>query len=341
MTTPPSPVSRRLFLAGSLSAVLVGGGLAACSGSESGSAPTPSPTPAFPTTISHVYGSTTVKAEPKRVVVVGFTEQDVLLALGVVPIATTQWLGDAPYGVFPWAADKLGDAKPTVLDSSEGLPMDDIKKLKPDLIIGTNAGLTQEEYDELSKLAPTIPNSGTYGNDWYEPWFTQTPLVGEAVGKVDEAQKLVDDLMQRFADIRVAHPQFEGTAAAFVQAPYTDGSVIALPEGLATDFLTELGFTIPKSLEAFVSEDVAQAQIPADKVAVLNDAKVLIWGTDDPGDGADIEKDKVLGKLDAVKAGRSIYTGEQLTSAIYFASILSLPYVLDELVPQLERVLPR
>lgn len=338
MTTPAPPLSRRLFLAGSISAALLGG-LAACSGSEPPPAE-PSPTPAFPTTVDHVYGSTTVNAEPKRIVVVGSTEQDALLALGVAPIATTQWIGDEPYAVYPWAKDKLGDAKPTVLDSTEGLPMDQIKKLEPDLIIGTNAGLAKQDYEALTKIAPTIPNSGVSGNDYYEPWDTQTVLVGQAVGRLGEAKKLVGDLTQRYADAAAAHPQFAKVPAAFVQAPYDDGSVIAWPDGLNTGFLTDLGFTIPKSLNKFVGEEVAQAEIPGKDATVLNDAKVLIWGTDTVEDGADIQKDKILGKLDAVKDGRSIYTGDELASAIYFSTILSLPYVLDTMLPQLEQILP-
>lgn len=342
MTTYATPVSRRLFLTGSMSAVLLGG-LAACAGDgEEEPVPLPEedPTPAFPTTVAHVYGSTTIKAEPQRIVVVGFTEQDTLLALGITPIATTQRFGDAPYAVFPWAVDKLGDAKPTVLDSAAGLPMEEIKALKPDLILGTDAGLTQENYSQLSEIAPTIPNSGASGSNDHEPWFTQTVHVGQAVGRLAEAQQLVDDLIQRFADTAVAHPQFSGVPAAFVQAPYTDGSVIAWPSGLGTDFLTDLGFTIPESIDAFVGEEVAQAEIPAEDIDVLNDAEVLVWGTEGAEDAADIQADKVLGKLAGVKNGRSIYTGEELTTAIYFSSILSMPYVLDRLVPELERIWP-
>ena len=52
--------------------------------------------------MAHKYGDTIVPAEPQRVVVVGFTEQDILLALGVAPIATTEWYGDQPYAVWPW-----------------------------------------------------------------------------------------------------------------------------------------------------------------------------------------------------------------------------------------------
>ena len=328
-----------MLLAGSLSVAFLGA-LAACSDDESAPPPEPSPTPSFPVTVEHMYGTTTVKAEPQRIVVVGYTEQDTLLALGVIPIATTQWVGDAPYAVFPWAVDKLGDAKPTVLESAEGLSISAVTELEPDLIIGTNAGLSQEDYTALSKIAPTIANSGIYGSEYYEPWPTQTVLVGKAVGREAQAQKLVDDLTQRYAEISVAHPKWDGTTAAFAQAPYDDGSVIAWPDGLGTGFLTDLGFTIPPSIDKFVDDQVAQAQISAEDVGVLNDAQVLVWATDVAGDGADIQQDKILGKLDAVKEGRSVYTGEELASAIYFSTILSLPYVLDRLVPELEHVLP-
>ena len=67
---------------------------------------------------------------------------------------------------------------------------------------------------------------------------------------------------------------------------------------------------------------------------------MLVWSADVDGDGTDIQQDKILGKLEAVKEGRSVYTGELLTSAIYFSTILSLPYVLDRLVPELEKVYP-
>lgn len=337
MTSPSAPLSRRLFLAGSVSVALLGG-LAACSGDDE-PPPEEDPTPTFPVTVDHAYGSTTVTAQPQRIVVVGFTEQDTLLALGLVPIATTQWVGDQPYGVYPWASDKLGDAKPTVLDSTEGLPMDQITELKPDLIIGTNAGLTEEEYAALTKIAPTIPNSGLYSTTWYEPWPTQTVLVGKAVGREAQAQQMVESLTQRYADVAVAHSQWDGLPAAFVQAPYDDGSVIAWPSGLGTDFLTDLGFTVPTSLDSFVGDEVAQAEIPAEKTAVLNDARVLIWG-DEGGSADEIEQDTVLGQLDAVREERSVYADDQLTAAIYFSTILSLPYVLDHLVPELERVAP-
>ena len=52
---------------------------------------------AFPVSVTHKYGQTAVEEEPVRVVSVGVTEQDILLQLGVVPVAVTEWYGEKPF----------------------------------------------------------------------------------------------------------------------------------------------------------------------------------------------------------------------------------------------------
>src|SRR6185436_16457285 len=104
----------------------------------------------------HAYGSTTVPSAPERIAVVGLTEQDIVLALGVVPVATTEWYGDQPSAVWPWAQEALGGAKPKVLSVTDGFQFEEIAKLAPDLIIGTNSGMKKDDYDKLSAIAPTV-----------------------------------------------------------------------------------------------------------------------------------------------------------------------------------------
>ena len=88
--------------------------------------------------------------------IVGLTEQDAVLALGYTPIATTEWYGDQPHAVWPWAQDELGDARPTVLDASDGFQFERIASLRPDLILGVNPGMKRADYEKLSQLAPTV-----------------------------------------------------------------------------------------------------------------------------------------------------------------------------------------
>src|SRR5215217_5585485 len=105
------------------------------------------PAAVFPVTVEHRFGSRTIPAAPERIAVVGLTEQDAVLALGHVAIATTEWYGDQPSAVWPWAQDRLGGAKPTVLDATDGFQFERIAELKPDLIVGTNSGMDRADYE--------------------------------------------------------------------------------------------------------------------------------------------------------------------------------------------------
>jgi iron complex transport system substrate-binding protein len=314
--------------------------LAGCAGP---SAPPPPATPAaggaFPVTVEHAFGSTVVTAAPQRIVTAGYTEQDVVLPLGATPVAVTEWYGEHPSATWPWAQDELGDARPEVLSSSDGFQYERIAALKPDLIVATNAGVDQASYDRLSAIAPTVAQPAG-ATAFFAPWDAQTLLIGRALGKEQAARELVDGIKARFAAAAAAHPQFAGTPAVFLQAPYYEGAALAYPEGLSTAFLTDLGFVVPDEVQRFApaNGDVfGQAQIPLEQLSVLNAGKVLIWATEEPEARAALEQQPLYRQLTPVREGHLVFTDATLAGAIYFTTPLSLPYVLDNLVPLLEK----
>ena len=144
-------------------------------------------------TVPHKFGETTVPEEPARVVSVGVTEQDILLQLGVVPVAVTEWYGEKPFATWPWAEELLGDAEPEVLQHRDGFELERIAALEPDLIVGTNAGLTQKDYELLSAIAPTIP-SVEGSTRYFSSWQDQTLQIARALGREDDGQALVDEV---------------------------------------------------------------------------------------------------------------------------------------------------
>lgn len=332
------PRSRPRGLAALLAAVATAAVLTACSPTaDSAENELPSvASDAFPVTVEHAYGETTIPEQPARVVSVGYTEQDTLWALGVKPVGVTDWYGDYDFASWPWADDARGDSEPEVLTTSDGLDFEAIALLEPDLIIGTNAGMTEEDFDRLSEIAPTVAHSGEFSM-YFEPWDVQTLQIGKAVGLEDEAQELVDDIETRFADAAAAHPEFAGKPAVFLQNAIYDGSAIAYQDGLSTDFLTALGFSIPSDIDAYAPADASggQAYIPVENLDVLNAADVLIWGTEKEDDVTALEGEAFVTALRAMQSGSVVYTDGVTAGAIYFTSPLSLPYVLDSLVPAL------
>jgi iron complex transport system substrate-binding protein len=279
--------------------------------------------------VKHIFGETKIPAPPKRVVSAGFTEQDDLLALGVVPIAVTDWFGGQPFGVWPWAQPKLGGAQPVVLNLNDGIQADQIASLKPDLIVATNAGLDQDTYTKLSAIAPTIAQSGP--DAFFEPWKDQATLIGQAVFKADDMTKLIAAVGDKFASVGKNNPQFAGKKVLLLGGTFYEDSVRVTTPGWRTDFLTEMGFTIP---------DTGRGLVSRDKLAsVLDVADVLIWTTESDDEQAALLADPVVAKLQATVQRRNVFTGKDLAGAIAFASTLSYPVVADQLPPLISKVL--
>jgi iron complex transport system substrate-binding protein len=199
-------------------------GLAGCGEDAEPAAAPASDDAAFPATVEHKFGTTTVPAKPSRIVVVGLTEQDAVLALGYKPIATTEWYGDQPHAVWPWAQDELGDAEPVVLDAADGFQFERIAALRPDLILGVNSGMKKADYEKLSQLAPTVP-AGKGSTEYFSPWDQQVELVAAALGKPEEGRELVEGIRDDFAAVAEEHPQFEGKTATFSQNGFYDGLI--------------------------------------------------------------------------------------------------------------------
>jgi iron complex transport system substrate-binding protein len=147
----------------------------------------------FPLTLEHKYGSTTIEAVPERIVTVGLLEQDPLLALGVTPVGTTEWFGGYPGSIWPWAQPLLGDTVPTSVGDATAVDAERIAALDPDVILALYSGLTQEQYDQLSGIAPTVAQPAEYV-DYGIPWQELTRTVGAIVGKAAEADALVSDV---------------------------------------------------------------------------------------------------------------------------------------------------
>lgn len=290
----------------------------------------------FPVTIEHQFGSTTLTAFPERIVTVGLTDHDALIALGIVPVGTTEWFNEYPGAVWPWASDKLNGAElPTVVGTAVSINFEGITALQPDLILALYAGVSESDYQLLTQIAPTIVQPAGYV-DYGMPWQEITRVVGQAVGKADEAEALIAAIDDRFAQLREEYPEFVG-ATAVAATPY-EGIWVYSPQDSRGRLLTQLGFELPEGL-AEVTGDEYGGILSAERAEML-DVDVIIWLDADESEGP--LGGPIYQTLPVHTEGREILLDsydEPLGGATSFVSVLSLPYLLDGLVPRLAEVL--
>jgi len=276
----------------------------------------------FPVTLEHAFGTTVVPAEPQRVVTVGFNDQDFVLALGVTPVGTREYMS-YEYDTRPWAADALdGAVLPTV--GSEEIDIEAVAALEPDLIVGVYSFMDRTTYDLLSGIAPTVAQTSAHA-EGATPWQEQTLLTGRALGREGRAREVVDEVEGRIAAAREEHPDFDGTSLALDYSG-VGGSAHYLfgADDLRTQVFTDLGFTVPDA-----SSEVSQERLD------LLDQDVLVGGGYTREEG---RADPLLATLDVVSQDRAVYLGPydgDVAAALGFGSPLSLPYLLDLVVPPL------
>lgn len=209
----------------------------------------------FPVSIEHVYGQTTIETRPERVVTWAWGNTDAVLALGVKPVAIPFLsYGGGENGIHPWAEEALeamGGELPIILAEADEPPYEQILAADPDVIIAVYSGVTEEQYERLSQIAPTIAYQGAA---WSAPWQDVTRTVGQALGLADEADTLVTDTEQFVADTVAQHEGLEGTS--FIGLNDFDGS-LAIYAGLDSrvKFLTDLGLVYAPSLDALGGDD--------------------------------------------------------------------------------------
>jgi iron complex transport system substrate-binding protein len=322
--------TRAVRAAVAAAAVLATAALAACGADDTNSSTSGAADASgrFPVTIDHKFGSTKIPSEPKRVVTVGYTEQDMVLALGVRPVGTRDFLGGYDYKKRPWAQKALGGTEiPSV--GGEEISFEKVAAQRPDLILGINSGITKSDYQRLSKIAPTVPQSDDF-IDFGVPWPDQTLAVGKALGREVEARKLVDDVKAQLARTRKEHPELDGRL--FVLAYASGGKFGAYSsQDFRSRFFADLGLKPDKEIDRLAGKSF-YIDLDREQFRLLDKQLVVMFGTRE-----DVEKDPALRRLKAVAEGRVVYLdlGDQFAGALGFSSPLSLPFLVREAVPKL------
>lgn len=317
--------TRREFIVSGVAAGLLV--VAGCGSEDDVDSASPSTTAsggAFPVTIEHKYGSTTIPSEPTRVVAAGFNDSDYALAFGVTPVGVRDFIGPFAEDTRPWAQEALAGAEPEKVSGPDGvLNYEMIAGLRPDLILAYSY-LEEAEYEKLAGIAPTVvePSEGS-------GWREHTLVVGRALGQPGRAEQLVAQVEARFATAIDRHPEFVGKTAAirFGDAD-TDAYYLLEPDDPRSGLFTSLGFKLPEKT----------GEISREQVELLDQDVIVAIGADPQA----YQDDELFQGLRAVREGRVAYLGgfeTDFAGALGFDSPLSLPAAVDIVVPALAAAL--
>ncbi|WP_235988947.1 iron-siderophore ABC transporter substrate-binding protein [Aquibacillus kalidii] len=289
----------------------------------------------YPIVIQHAFGETVIESKPERVATVQWANHDVALALGVVPVGFSA----ANYGVqddsglLPWTAEKLeelGVDDPNIYQDTDGLDFEAISDSNPDVILAAYSGITQEDYDILSEIAPVV----AYQTDpWITTWRDQVLYNATGMGMKEEGEQLIKDTEKLIKEKASEYPEIKGKKVAFANFSADDLSKIHVythedPRGA---FLIELGMEYPESVKSAITDPSSFAlTLSAENADVLNDADILI-GYGDESLYQAVKEDPLLGKIPAIERGSVVFIGNNTPlAAAGNPNPLAIAYTIDE-----------
>lgn len=332
------------FLAG-LVALSTALALGACGGSsEPESAPAAAgAAAAFPVTIKHKLGTTTIEKKPERVATVAWANHEVPLALGIVPVgmAKANFGDDDNDGVLPWVAEKLktlGGPAPVLFDENDGINFEAVADTNPDVILAAYSGLTQQDYDTLSNIAPVVAYPEA---PWATAWRDTIRLESRALGLAAEGDALIAGFEKDMAAAAAKQPQLAGKSVMFMtHIDPTDLSKVGFytTHDTRAQFFTDLGLKVPAGVEKLsAGTDKFTLTQSAEQLQVFDDVDIIVAYGDDKLLAA-AQADPLLSKIPAVERGSVVMlSGSTPLGTAANPTPLALPFVLDDYVAMLAK----
>ncbi|SUE13312.1 iron-siderophore ABC transporter substrate-binding protein [Rhodococcus gordoniae] len=301
------------FLTIAAASVAVALGLTACGSSDSSDTTDSGSTGSgeYPITIEHALGTVTLDEKPERVATVNWANHEVPLALGVVPVgmAAANFGDDDGNGMLPWVEERLeelGAETPVLFDETDGIDFEAVSDTNPDVILAAYSGLTQEDYETLSEIAPVVAYPEA---PWATSWRDMIELNSAGLGMAEEGEELVASLEQEIADAAAAHPELEGKATMFLTHVDTaDLSQVSFYTANDTRaaFFEDLGLATPKSVADASTDDAFSKKVSAEQVDVFDDVQIIVTYGDQALVDA-LEADPLLSQMPAVRNGSIVF----------------------------------
>lgn len=278
------------------------------------------------------FGETVIDpTQIKRIVSVGYHEQDFLYALGLAPVGVHDWFGDYPYATWPWAeAARLAvGATPEVQKGFE-IDVEWVWSMQPDLIIATFAPMDAQTYALLSETAPVLGPPKGYPA-WGAPWEVELRLIGRATGRGAQAEAVIAQIGGKVAQAVKDHPEFNGLTGT--AAYFTEGQIMGYRSNDgANRLLSMFGIKTPAVFDSMASAG-GNFLVSTERFDMF-DLDVVLWLVEEPVRPL-IEALPTWRNLRLAREGRAIWSDKAMMGAMSFQSPLSFDWALGRLIPLL------
>ncbi|MFL1377005.1 MULTISPECIES: iron-siderophore ABC transporter substrate-binding protein [unclassified Nocardiopsis] len=315
-------------------------GLAACGNPAEEETPAAGPADGtFPVSIESALGTAEIPAQPERIVTLGQGSSETAIALGTVPVGVEsyEW-GSDETGYLPWvheAVTEAGAELPVQFAGADDIDFEAIIELDPDVILAPWSGVTQEQYDVLTDIAPTVAYPDL---PWSTDWDQQIEIIGQALGKPDEARELIDGIEAQFAEAAAAHPEFADLTFSYVYntGPGTLG--VFLPDEQRVAMVRGLGLQVDPVVETFPeTEGTDSAVIGLENADKLADSDLVFTFYSSPENREEIEAQDLYQAIPAVERGSIVAPEDQpFVTGSSIINPLTVPWALERYVPLIE-----
>ncbi|HLU83234.1 MAG TPA: iron-siderophore ABC transporter substrate-binding protein [Trueperaceae bacterium] len=291
---------------------------------------------AYPVTIDHALGSTVLSEKPVRVATVNWANHEVPLALGVMPVgfAAANFGDDDGDGLLPWVAERmeeLGAAVPVLFDEGDGIDFEAVAATRPDVILAAYSGLSQEDYDTLSLIAPTIayPEAA-----WATDWRDMIRFNSAGMGMAAEGAALIESLDAEIRATAALYPQLADREVMFItHLDTTDLSTVRFYSANDTrvKFFADLGLKMPQSVIDASAGGAYSGQVSAEQIDVFDDVELIVtYGGQELIDA--LSADPLTSKMPAVASGAIVTLANDPLGTAANPTPLSISWVLADYV---------
>lgn len=272
----------------------------------------------FSASVTGTYGEVSVKSKPSRVVALNPQVAQILVALGVQPVAvavTDKELADG----YPWLVGTFTGPRDEKLIENTQTNLEKVASYRPDLIVGASYNIPEKMYPQATDIAPTFAGIKAANDDWDDI----ARAIGTLVGV--DAAPVVDGVAKACAEAQKKLPGLKGRTYQWVatgEGQYRFGN---------GTWLECFGLKPAANQDNTQSTNAAVSQ---ERIEELNADVLAIF--DYGGDRAKVEADPRFAKLPSKTKNLVVWTDLPLANATNSPSPQSFGYLIEKVVPMLE-----